>query len=283
MNTIIGCEQNNDSDQPTINGGQYNTLIGSKGGVSTSGSYGIIMASVGSNIQGGELNMIAAAQGATLGSNSYKCGLIGVESSQFNGPRFSFAGGGYSLNTNNDNGNDHFAGAFNGLTFDGTNKGGSLYKVAGLAVQSGTIEHDISALIAASGRTTQYDQTLHTDNIHTYLGSSTEWRDGGAVSGAINVDLSTGSLFSFSITGNLTSVQLNNARMGGEYEFFVSNTGSYTITTMNLDGNANTIYSASGSLNPTNNGYSYYRLRIIDNGLGGKNGILKEFLNYQTI
>jgi len=280
MNTIIGCEQNSDSDQPTINGGQYNTLIASKGGVSTGGSYGAIIASQGSQIQGGEHGAIIASQGFQL--SGYKSAGIAVESGGWGSTRFSFAGGGYQLNvTNGDSGNQKAALAYNGLTFDGD--GSAKYYNAGMAVVNGTIKHDGTALIASSGRTTLYDYTLHTDNIHTYQGNSTEWRQGGNVSGAINVDLSTGNLFSFTITGNLTSVQLDNARMGGEYEFFVYNDGSYTITTMNLDGNVNTIYSAAGSLNPTNNGYSFYRLRIVDDGLGGKLGIMKEFLNYQTI
>lgn len=283
MNTIIGSEQDNDSSQPTINGGQYNTIIGSKGGTSTSGNHQMISNSVNGIIYGGEYNTLMGTQGFYLGPNSNKCTGIGVESGGWDGPRYAFAGGGYSLNTTNDGGNDHAALAFNGLTFDGTAKGGFLYKVLGAAVQSGTIQNDIAALIASSGQTTIYDQTLHTDNLHTYIGNSTTWRDGGNVSGSINVDLSTGNLFSFTMTGNLTSIQLDNARMGGEYEFFVYNSGSYTITTINLDGNPSTIYSSGGSLNPTNSGYSFYRLRIVDDGSGNKRGVMKEYLNYSAI
>lgn len=158
----------------------------------------------------------------------------------------------------------------------------------GLLAHYNTKNSDISggegvSMVSTLGRTQLYDWTLHTDNIHTYQGKSTEWRNGGDVSGAISVDLSTGNLFSFRITGNLTSVQLNNARLGGEYEFWVENSSNYSITTINLDGNAGSIFSAAGSLNPTNNGYTFYRLRIIDDGAGNKRGVMKEFLNYSAI
>jgi len=140
-----------------------------------------------------------------------------------------------------------------------------------------------ATMVSVDGSNAIYDWTTHTDNIHTFIGNSTEWRQGGDVSGAINVDLSTGNLFSFRLTGNLTSVQLNNARMGGEYEFWVENSGSFTITTINLDGNASSIYSSGGALNPTNNGFSFYRLRIVDDGSGNKRGVMKEFLNYSAV
>ena len=283
MNTIIGCEQNSDSDQPTINGGQYNTLIGSKGGVSTSGNYGIIAASQGCQINGGENNAIIAGNSFSLGSNSYKVGAIGVEAGGWNGPRYAFAGGGYSLNTNNDQGNDHAALAYNGLTFDGNAKGGFLYKVLGAAVQSGTIQNDIAALIASSGQTTEYDQTLHTDHIFSFLGEGTKWRDGGNVSGSINVDLSQGSLYSFTITGNLTTISLDNTRIGGMYEFWVYNSGSFTISTIVLDGGTSNCFAKSGSVNPTNSGYTFYRLRVVDDGSGNKRGILNEHLNFQAL
>jgi len=283
MNTIIGSEQDNDSSQPTINGGQYNTIIGSKGGVSTSGNHQFIANSVNGQIYGGEYNTLIGTQGFYTGPNCNKAAGISVESGGWDGPRYAIAAGGYQLTCTNDGGNDHAALAFNGLTFDGTSKGGFLYKVLGAAVQSGTIQNDIAALIASSGQTTEYDQTLHTDHIFSFLGEGTKWRDGGNVSGSINVDLSQGSLYSFTITGNLTTISLDNTRIGGMYEFWVYNSGSFTISTIVLDGGTSNCFAKSGSVNPTNSGYTFYRLRVVDDGSGNKRGILNEHLNFQAL
>jgi len=126
MNTIIGSEQDNDSSQPTINGGQYNTIIGSKGGVSTSGNHQFIANSVNGQIYGGEYNTLIGTQGFYTGPNCNKAAGISVESGGWDGPRYAIAAGGYQLTCTNDGGNDHAALAFNGLTFDGTSKGGFL-------------------------------------------------------------------------------------------------------------------------------------------------------------
>ena len=142
---------------------------------------------------------------------------------------------------------------------------------------------DRAVMIATSGRTAEYENTLHSDYQYTYNAHGTKWRQGGNVSGSFSVDLSTGSLFSFTITGNIGTIQLNNTRIGFEYEFWVYNSGSYTITSINLDGYASSVYAKGAGINPTNSGYTYYRLRIVDDGLGGKVGVLDEHLNFGAI
>jgi len=255
MNTIIGCEQNDDSNQPTINGGQYNTLIASKGGVSTGGSYGAIMASNGCQIQGGEHGAIIAAQGFSL--SGYKSAGIAVESGGWSNTRFSFAGGGYQLNvTNGDSGNQKGAIGFNGLTFDG--QGSPKYYNAGMAVLNGTISHDGTALIASSGRTTLYDYTLHTDNIHTYQTESFEVVNGGGVSGAISVNCTLGTIYTFTLNGNVTSIDFQNPRPGQRFVFIVNNPSNYTVGTATVNAIAGTVFAKSGNIGPANNSYTKY-------------------------
>jgi len=248
---IIGSFNSN------IYGGYYNTIMSSEGPNILAGAWNSIIASYGgSEIQGGDNNFIAGSQGFVLGGNSAKCAGVGVEAGGWNGPRFSFAGGGYNLTTTNDNGNDHFAGAYNGLTFDGTAKGGYLYKVAGLAIQDGTVSNDISALIASSGRTTLYDQTLHTDNIHTFKTESFNVINVGNVSGSIDVDCSLGTIFTFTMVGD-TTPNFINARTGQRFVFIVYNT-TYNVPTATVGGVSGTVFAKNGTISPSNNGYTKY-------------------------
>jgi len=217
-NAIAGC------DGVSITGGYNHFIGGSYNGPSiVGGEECVILASVGGTQVSGNRNAAIATQGFVIGGNSEKAAGVGAEAGGWNGPRYSFAGGGYSLNCNNDGGNDHAALAYNGLTFDGTNKGGYLYKVLGGAVQNGTIENDICALIAASGRTTIYDQTLHTDNLYSW----------GRIQSATNVSTTisneqflTGGLGMVQYTdvsaGNL-NLKINDVRNGEVYHWVIDN------------------------------------------------------------
>ena len=217
-NAIVG------SDGVSITGGYNHFIGGSYSGPSiVGGEENVILASVGGTQVGGQRNAAIASQGFVIGGNSEKTCGAGVEAGGWNGPRYSFAGGGYNLTTNNDGGNDHGALAYNGLTFDGNNKGGFLYKVAGIALQDGTIQNDICALIAASGRTTIYDQTLHTDNLYSY----------GRIQSATNVSSTisneqflTGGLgmvqYTDVIAGNL-NLKINDVRNGEVYYWAIDN------------------------------------------------------------
>jgi len=227
MNTIIGSEQDNDSSQPHINGGQYNTIIGSKGGVQTNGNHQFISNSVNGNIYGGEYNTLIGTQGFYTGPNCNKASGIGVEAGGWDGPRYAIAAGGYQLTCTNDSGNDHAALAFNGLTFDGTNKGGFLYKVAGIAVQTCTIENDISAMIAASGRTTLYDQTLHTDNLYSYGRIQSATSSGTSISNEQFLTGGGGMVQYTTIGAGNLNLKINGVRNGEVYHWVINNdTGS---------------------------------------------------------
>ncbi len=253
MNTIIGCEQNDDSNQPTINGGQYNTLIASKGGVSTGGSYGAIIASQGSQIQGGEHGAIIASQGFQL--SGFKSAGIAVESGGWGSTRFSFAAGGYQLNvTNGDSGNQKAALAYNGLTFDGG--GSSKYYNAGMAVVNGTVSHDGTALIASSGRTTLYDYTLHTDNLHVYKTRTSNVVAGGNVGGTVDIDCRNGEIFTFTLTAN-TTPNFTNLKTGQKLEFIVTNT-TFSVPDAQIDGVSGNVLAKGGTIAPSNNSVSYY-------------------------
>jgi hypothetical protein len=187
------------------------------------GEEHFIAASVGGcEIQGGGNNAIIAAQGFVMGGNSFKNAGVAVEAGGWNGPRFSFAGGGYNLNTiNSDNGNQKAALAYNGLTFDG--QGSSKYHNAGMAVESGTISHNTTALIAASGRTTLYDYTLHTDNLYSYERIQSETNVSTTIN---NEQILTGGLGMVQYTdvsaGNL-NLKINDVRNGEVYNWVIDN------------------------------------------------------------
>jgi len=122
--------------------------------------------------------------------------------------------------------------------------------------------------------------TTFVENIHAYRTLTRQTLTGITATGSVQVDLGNQTFMEFTITGNITDITFTNWREGGVYEFFVYNSGSYTITAsgVRLNGIANTIFAKGGTLNPTNNGYSYYRLSIINS-----KGWLDEHLNYQLL
>ena len=220
------------SDGAIINGGYNNAIIASYSGPNINGGEeNFIAASVGgTQIQGGNNNAIIAAQGFVLNANSNKCVGAGVEAGGWQGPRYAFAGGGYNLTTTSDNGNQHAALAYNGLTFDGSLFGGFLYHCAGMAIESGTVKHNTAALIASSGATTLYDRTLHTDNLYTYgriqsvTLSSTTVANVQTLSGGLGMvqytDISAGNL----------NLQIDDVRNGEVYHWVIDNTTGGSIS-----------------------------------------------------
>lgn len=212
------------SDGVSITGGYNHFIGGSYNGPSiTGGEENVILASVGGTQITGNNNAAMATQGFVIGGNSQKAAGVGAEAGGWNGPRYSFAGGGYSLNCNNDNGNDHGALAYNGLTFDGTNKGGYLYKVAGIAVQTATIEHDISVMIAASGRTTLYDQTTHTDNLYSFGRIQSETNVSTTISNNQTLAGGLGMVQYTDVSSGNLNLAINDVRNGEVYHWVISN------------------------------------------------------------
>jgi hypothetical protein len=217
---------------------------------------------------------IMSSQGYVV-NNCRRSALIGVEGGSMNNVNNFVLLGGYIANATNVSGEFFFGASFNDLTFD---TGGNFRKgLSAISTDGCQVENEWSSLIAASGKTTLYDYTLHTENLHAYGTISRDVAAGGNVSGTTSVDLSNNSIFTFSITGNLTSVDFTNWREGGIYTFFVENTGSFTISTMTISGGGS-VYAKGGSFNPTSNGFTKYT-GIVING----NMILNEELDFQVV
>ena len=224
------------SDGVVINGGYNNAIIASYSGPSINGGEeNFIAASVGgSQIQGGNNNAVIASQGFVLGGNSNKCVGAGVEAGGWNGPRYSFAGGGYNLTTTSDNGNQHAALAYNGLTFDGSISSmgsGFLYHCAGMAIESGTIKHNTTALIASSGATTLYDRTLHTDNLYSYGRIQTNTTISSTIANVQTLQGNSGGWTQMTdiSSGNL-NLQIDDVRNGEVYFWVIDNTSGGSVS-----------------------------------------------------
>jgi hypothetical protein len=133
-----------------------------------------------------------------------------------------------------------------------------------------------SSMISTSGQTALYDDTLHTDNHHTFKTESFDVINAGVVSGSINVDLSLGSLYYFEITGN-TTPNFINWREGQQIQFWVFNNGSHSVPTATISGGGD-VYAKAGSLNPSNNERTGYYGTIVNGDL-----YLDEHLNFQAL
>ena len=101
--------------------------------------------------------------------------------------------------------------------------------------------------------------------------------DGGDVSGALSVDLSTGRWFKFNLIGNV-QVTLSNEKEGEVFLFWVYSTGNNTIDSMVLSSGGN-VYSVGGTLpNPANNAWNLYQGYVVDDGL-----VLTEIDNFAVV
>jgi len=132
-----------------------------------------------------------------------------------------------------------------------------------------------TTIIGLENFTATENNTTYVDNSHTLRTETFDTISGGSVSGVVSVDLSQGTLYKFSITGNITSVDFINWREGQRAEFIVENTGSYTISAMTISGGGS-VYVQGGSVNPTNNAFTKYRGVIVDGDM-----FLNEELNFQ--
>lgn len=218
------------SDSVSITGGYNNLIGGSYNGPNISGGEeNVILASFGGcAIQGGGNNFIAAAQGFVMGSNSYKNAGIAAEAGGWAGPRFSFAGGGYNLTSNSANGNQLAGLAYNGLTFDSL--GSYIYHSAGVAVESGTINKTTSALIASSGKTTQYDYTLHTDNTYVWGHQTHPNTITTTISNVQYFNADNGMVQYCDVSAGNLNLTFENIRNGEVYDWIIDNTSGGSIS-----------------------------------------------------
>lgn len=125
--------------------------------------------------------------------------------------------------------------------------------------------------------TTQHENTTHTDNLHTYNTESFDVIAGGNVTGAINVDCSQGTIYTFTLIGN-TTPNFINVRTGQRFIFIIYNNGSWTVPTATVNGVAGTVYAKNGNIGPSNNGYSKYTATY-----DGSNMFLDEELNFSAV
>ena len=99
----------------------------------------------------------------------------------------------------------------------------------------------------------------------------------GSIIGKIDVDLSLGHWFIFTLIGDV-SVSLLNEKEGEEFLFWVYSNGNYSINEMRL-ASGGSIYSRNGSLpNPANNKWNLYRAFVINGGM-----VLTELDNFSAI
>ena len=268
-------------------GGQNNTIQGEWNNS--------IVGGINNTINWGESVFITASNGVSVGSGAnlfilglnngvingtFKSGIIGGESNNIYGDsRFSLILNGYS-NTLNANSEENIIAGSRFSTIEGSypNQSGiyssndcsiSGDNASNRMVLIGSLESDIPAKdraigLGLSGRTLQYSATTHTENTYNYKTESFGVVSGGNVSGTIQVDLSQGTLYTFSLTGS-TSVEFINWREGQRVQFFVYSNGSHNITAMTISGGGD-VYASGGTLPaPTNNGYTLYT-GVIMNG-----------------
>ena len=131
-------------------------------------------------------------------------------------------------------------------------------------------------MLGTSGRTALYDNTTHVENSHNFKTESFGVTNVGSVGGSIDVDCSLGTLFYFTITAN-TTPNFINWKEGQRIQFYVDNSGSFTVPTATITGGGS-VYAKSGSLNPTNNEITAYYGTIVNGNM-----FLDEHLNFQPV
>jgi hypothetical protein len=293
MNTIIGSEQQNDSNQPKINGGQYNTIIGSKPNGSqleiNGANYSVLMGLENGYINGGQHGLIAASNNHQLGYAD-KTATLATQGGYNYGSRAFMAGcEGFTINSNMTTALASYAGTLNGNlyqfsigsyipTVDGLS--GAQENAGHIGTRESTVSHQAAGMYHTSGRTSLHSYTSHHDGVHIFKNITKSTSTGNTASGAVTIDLSTHPVYEFELTGDVTAINFTNSKEGGEYIFIVYNNASWTITSsgVTLGGVAGTCFAKGGSINPTNSGYSKYRLVIVD----GK-GWLDEELNFSAM
>lgn len=253
-------------------GGEYNNVIdGGINNVITWGESQYIAGSNNSTIGGGANCYIIGGFSNGIQS-TFKSGILGGESSYIQGDaRFSNIINGYN-NYIYSNGEEVFIVGSRNSYIEGVypNQSG-IYSSTECAISGnnadyrmvliGSYQSGIAGLertigLGLSGRTLTAETTTHTENLHAFGNITQPVIQAGSVAGSINVDLSSGDQFLFTLTGN-TSVSFINKKEGQRVLFFVYSTGTHNITAMTITGGS--VYTTGGSLpTPTNNGYTMY-------------------------
>lgn len=152
-----------------------------------------------------------------------------------------------------------------------------VHKEDGVAIgRSAFAKHDDAVVLGAFVES-KYSATTHTENSHTNKVKSFDVINGGSVGGGVvDVDLSLGTLFIFTMTGD-TSPNFINWREGQQIQFWVVNTSNYAVPAATISGGGD-VYAKAGTISPTNNATSGYYGTIINGDL-----YLDEHLNFQVV
>jgi hypothetical protein len=230
--------------------GEYSSAIGGNNRIITSYNHSI---SNDGDIESGNYNGIYGGDNMRNNSGSYN-GFLGGKS-----------------NTNNTSSYGGFIGGeSNTITGSGSRNvmvGGSGNTISG--------KTDV-VMLGTTGRTALYDNTTHVENSHNFKTESFGVTNVGSVGGSIDVDCSLGTLFYFTITAN-TTPNFINWKEGQRIQFYVDNSGSFTVPTATITGGGS-VYAKSGSLNPTNNEITAYYGTIVNGNM-----FLDEHLNFQPV
>ena len=145
-----------------------------------------------------------------------------------------------------------------------------------LAGEYNTLSHNNSVMLGGSSNTSVYTNTAHAEHNHTFKTETFDTVSGGTIGGSIDVDISEGTIFKFTMSAN-TTPNFINWKEGQRIEIVVVNSASYTVPTATITGGGS-VYAKGGSLNPTNSGITKYKGIIIDGDL-----YLNEELNFQAV
>lgn len=270
------------AQKSTIHGGGSNNING--------GYEHTIMAGAGNIINGGERCATIASNSTTMNGYTVRNVIMGTEGGGINNSRFAQIIGGYSSLIDSNANFQTIIGSNaqitsssernliiscpNGNITSGTN--GALISTSNTNITGGdfnatlnikpTNAEDITGVNGATfisvfesiTSNDMHSNTLHTDNIHTYKTESFQVINGGGVSGSVNVDCTLGTIYTFTLNGNITDIDFQNPRDGQRFIFIVNNTSNYTVGSATVDGVSGTVFAKSGNISPANNAYTKY-------------------------
>lgn len=140
-------------------------------------------------------------------------------------------------------------------------------KISQLTAITGRTQEDLIAIVQSS--------TTHKIRVEDYMAEPVI--QGGEIGGSVEVDLSLGHWYVFTLIDNV-DVVLTNEREGARYVFFVYSNGNLAVNGMRLASGKN-IYSVGGALpNPANNAWNLYEGLVINGGM-----VLTEIDNFAPI
>lgn len=226
------------------------------------------------NLKLGTNNNSSSQQSSTIGYynlNDGSISFLGGSNNKINSGTYNTIVSNLSQITTNSQKNSIFGGYDSDIT--STEDNNTILNCEGSVISGTTSGTTLIGLTNFKSPTN--DNTTYVDNIHTLRTETFDTISGGSVSGVVSVDLSLGTIYKFSITGNITSVDFTNWREGQRVEFIVENTASYTISAMTITGGGQ-IYTKGGTVNPTNNAFTKYKGVIVDGDM-----FLNEELNFQ--